>query len=87
MRDWPCDAEVMAVMYGRNGRYGRFPRHAVVETALSLHWGGNQAGLKATWVDKGNSDWVSDFEGDGLQAVRKYRKVITALAAEGLRRT
>src|ERR1019366_4957645 len=39
MRDWPCDAEVMAVMYGRNGRCGRFPRHAVVGTAPSLPLG------------------------------------------------
>jgi hypothetical protein len=39
MRDWPCDAEVMAVMYGRNVRCGRFPRHAVVGTALSLPLG------------------------------------------------
>ena len=38
-RDWPGDAEVMAVMYGRNGRCGRFPRHAVVGTALSLPLG------------------------------------------------
>ncbi len=38
-RDWPGDAEVMAVMYGRNGRCGRFPRHVVVETALSLSRG------------------------------------------------
>ncbi len=29
----------------------------------------------------------SGFEGDGLQAVRKYRKIIAALAAEGLRRS
>ncbi len=28
----------------------------------------------------------SGFEGDGLQAVRKYRKITAALAAEGLRR-
>jgi hypothetical protein len=28
----------------------------------------------------------SNFEGDGLQAVRKYHKIIAALAAEGLRR-
>jgi hypothetical protein len=73
----------MAVMYGRNGRCGRFPHNTVVETAPSLPPGEKRLGWTMTWVEKENSDWVSGFEGDGLQAVRRHSKIIAALAAEG----